>query len=121
MVTSNISKTLVLTVSLTIAALVSGCATSPKVQVVQAGDHQLSKTQLLAEIDKLNETDQKINKKKGVTGTNVAAGLFFWPGLIYTQMDANDARKLVSQRRTHLTTLYGQKLAEENATSKRRT
>lgn len=110
----KISKAAMLAVLITFAALVSGCATSPKVQVVQAGDHALSKDQLLAEINRLNDADEKINEKKGITGTNAAAALFFWPGLIYTQMDANDARKLVDQRRNHLTGLYNQKLAQED-------
>lgn len=109
----KVSKIVTLAVLITVTALVSGCATSPKVQVVQAGDNVLSKDQLLAEINKLNEADQKINDKKGINGTNAAAALFFWPGLIYTQMDASDARKLVEQRRNHLTGLYNQKLAHE--------
>ena len=116
----KLSRTLTLVSLITVTALISGCATSPKVQVVSAGDNALSKDQLLAEITKLNEADQKINSKKGVTGTNVAAALFFWPGLIYTHMDANDAGRLVEQRRNHLTSLYNQKLEQENSkTSKR--
>lgn len=109
----KISTTLVLVSLITVTGLLSGCATSPKVQVVQAGDHTLSKDQLLVEIERLNCADAEINAKKGVTGTNVAAALFFWPGLVYTQMDASDARRLVEQRRNYLTSLYNQKLAQE--------
>lgn len=116
----KVSKIIMLATLITFATLVSGCATSPKVQVVQAGDNVLSKDQLLAEINKLNEADQKISDKKGITGTNAAAALFFWPGLIYTQMDANDARKLVEQRRNYLTGLYNQKLAQEERKTQQR-
>lgn len=117
----KLSKIAMITTLIALTALASGCATSPKVQVVQAGDTALSKEQLLAEINRLNDADEKINEKKGINGTNAAAALFFWPGLIYTQMDASDARKMVEQRRNHLTGLYNQKLAQENSKTQRRT
>jgi hypothetical protein len=87
-------------------------ATSPKVQVAQAGDNHLTKEQLLCEIDKLNDAERQVDSKRGVTGTNVAAALFFWPGLVYTHMDASEASRLIEQRRSHLTALYNQKLAQ---------
>jgi hypothetical protein len=114
------SKTVAIVALITITTLVSACATSPKVQVMQACDRSLSKEQIMCELDKLNTTDCEINQKKGINGTNVAAALFFWPGLIYTQLDASDARKLVSQRREYLTSLYNEKLAQEKPKSHRR-
>lgn len=108
---SQMSKTLLLFI--TLATLISGCATSPKVNVVQAADHTLTKEQLLAEISKLDSANKEIDSKKGVTGTNVAAALLFWPGLVYTHMDASEATRLVDQRRNHLTNLYNQKVAQE--------
>lgn len=94
-------------------SLLSGCATSPKVQVVQAGDNNLTKQELLAEISRLDCAEKEIDSKKGVTGTNVAAALFFWPGLVYTHLDASEATRLVDQRKNHLTNLYNQKVAQE--------
>lgn len=117
----KLSRIAMITTLIALTALASGCATSPKVQVVQAGDTALSKEQLLSEINRLNDADERINEKKGLNGTNAAAALFFWPGLIYTQMDASDARKMVEQRRNHLTGLYNQKLAQENGKTQRRT
>lgn len=98
---------------LCMAVFVTGCATSPKVQVIQPGDNNLTKEQLADEIARLNQADKEIDSKKGVTGTNVAAALFFWPGLVYTHMDASEANRMVEQRRNHLTMLYNQKLAQE--------
>lgn len=93
--------------------LLAGCATSPKIQPVCVGDNQLTKEQLVAEIQKLDYEQQKIDNKKGVTGTNVASALFWLPGLCYTYYDAGEATRLIQQRRSHLTTLYNQKMAEE--------
>jgi hypothetical protein len=110
-------KTMIATV--TMLAFVCGCATSPKVQTVQVGDNMLTKDQIACELSKLDETQQNIESKKGVTGTNVAALLFFWPALAYTYIDASDATKLVETRRAHLTSLYNQKTAQENGKKSR--
>lgn len=106
--------------TLALVALVCGCATSPKMQVVQAGDNHLTKTQLVAEMSKLDMAQQEIDSKKGVTGTNVAAALFWLPGLAYTYYDAGEATRMISERRSHLTALYNQKLDDERKSSKRR-
>jgi hypothetical protein len=87
----------------------AACSTSPKTQVVQMGDNTMSKQQIVAELSRLNQAEQEINSKKGLTGTNAAAFLFWWPGLAYTYYDAGEALKLVEQRRSHLTALYNQK------------
>jgi hypothetical protein len=84
----------------------AACSSSPKTQVVQMGDNQLSRTQIQAELTKLNQAEQQIQSKKGLTGTNVAAFLFWWPGLAYTYYDANEAMKLIENRRSHLTAIY---------------
>lgn len=34
----------------------------------------------------------------GMSGRNVAMGLFFWPGIIVNQMNAGDARKAATER-----------------------
>lgn len=103
----------------TVVSLIYGCATSPKMQPVQIGDNNLSKEQLVAEINRLDAAQQQIDSKKGMTGTNVAAALFWLPGLAYTYYDAGEATRLVEQRRAHLTTLYNQKLAQQGRSGKR--
>ena len=86
-----------------------GCATSQKIQVVQPGDQNLSCTALMDEIRKLDQAKANIDSKKGVTGTNVAAALFWLPGLVYTYYDAGEASRLISDRRNALTSLYNGK------------
>ncbi len=90
-------------------ALLSGCATSQKVQVVQMGDDKLSCDKIRNELAQLDKADAEVNGKKGATGTNVAAALFFWPALAYTYIDAKDANKAISDRRSHLTAIGNKK------------
>lgn len=104
-------------VAVTLVSILSGCATSPKVHPVQMADNQLSKEQLVAELNKLDMVQQEIDSKKGVTGTNVASFLFWMPGLAYTYYDASEASKLVEQRRSHLTSIYNQKMSQHGAKS----
>lgn len=89
--------------------LLGGCATSQKIQVVQAGDHKLSCSQLQGELERLDQAEQTVESKKGVTGTNVAAALFWLPGLAYTYYDAGQANEAIQNRRSHLTKLYNEK------------
>ena len=92
-----------------IAALLSGCATSEKIQVVQPGDPNLSCGAIKDEIAKLDKAQSDIDSKKGMTGTNVAAALFWLPGLAYTYYDAGEAQRLISDRKSALTTIYNNK------------
>jgi hypothetical protein len=102
-----------LTILMATILFISGCATSPKVKVIQPGDNNLTREQLKEEISRLDRADSEVDSKKGVTGTNVAAALFFWPGLLYTHMDASEATRLIEQRRSHLMNLYNQKVAQD--------
>ena len=110
----KVQKTGVVVVLLmSLLSALGGCATSPKINAVQMGDNQLTRDQLASEICKLDQSQQCIDKNKGVTGTNVAAALFWLPGLAYTYYDAGEATRLVNERRTHLTALYNQRVAAE--------
>jgi hypothetical protein len=88
---------------------VVSCSTSKKIQAVQFGDEKLSTDGLLAELKKLDDAQEDVNSKKGMTGTNVASALFWLPGLAYTYYDAGEANGLIEQRRAHLRALYSKK------------
>ena len=90
-------------------AMVSGCATSKKIQVVEAGDNKLTCEQLKQELAQLEKSSESVDSKKGVTGTNVASALFWLPGLAYTYYDAGQAEELIGERKSHLTNLYNDK------------
>lgn len=92
-----------------ILTLATGCATSPKIQVVQPGDNKMTCEQLAADLERLDEAAASVQGKKGATGTNVAAALFWLPGLAYTYFDAGQAMEAINARRSHLTQLYNDK------------
>ncbi|HEC84215.1 MAG: hypothetical protein DRR08_18160 [Candidatus Parabeggiatoa sp. nov. 2] len=91
------------------ALATAGCATSKKVDIVQPGDHKLSCTELKAELQKLDNAQADVDSNKAVTGTNVAAALFWLPGLAYTYYDAGEASRLIADRKAHITQLYNEK------------
>jgi len=91
------------------SVLVAGCATSKKIQVVQIGDDKMSCDEITRELARLDQAQDDIDSKKGVTGTNVAAALFWLPGLAYTYYDAGEATEAIAERRSHLTGIYNDK------------
>jgi hypothetical protein len=50
-----------------------------------------------------------MRKKNGITGTNVAAAVIFWPAIIGTYANANDAIKAAKARKEHLVALSTKK------------
>ena len=92
-----------------VSGLLFGCATSQKIQVVQPGDQNLSCSTVKEELAKLDKAQADVDSKKGVTGTNVAAAILWIPGLAYTYYDAGEATRLISDRKSSLTTIYNNK------------
>ena len=93
---------------LLLGTLISGCATSQKIQVVQPGDNKLSCEQLSNELEKLEEAQAEVDSNKGMTGTNIAAALFWLPGLAYTYYDAGQAVEALNGRKSHLASIYNE-------------
>ncbi len=91
------------------AMMLAGCSTSEKVAVQQIDDDKLSCTDLKMEFVRLDAAQKDVESKKGATGTNVAAALFWLPGLAYTYYDAGQADQALRDRRSHLTGLYNKK------------
>ena len=87
----------------------TACSTSEKVQSKQIGDSEMSCEQLLAETEKLDLAKEEIDSKRGATGTNVAAAIFWLPGLAYTYYDAGQADQLILERKAWLAQLYDEK------------
>jgi len=105
----NIKKISFISIILLMTFLFAGCATSKKVQIVQVGDNNLSCSELQRELARLDDAEDEVDSKKGVTGTNVASALFWLPGLAYTYYDAGQATEAINDRRSHLTEIYNQK------------
>lgn len=91
------------------AIVLTGCASSQKIQPLKSTDYDLSCKELSEELAKLDEVQGRVDKNKSANGTNVAAAIFWVPGLAYTMNDAGEATRLINQRRDNLEHFYDQK------------
>jgi hypothetical protein len=90
-----------------VTALV-GCASPTVVQSVKPGDAGLSCAQLQNEFVDADKFKKDAEGEKGVTGGNVARVLF-WPAIVGTYMNANEAIAAADNRKVHLANLMSQK------------
>ena len=100
-------KLLLILITLT---FVASCATPHVVSVVGPNDNNMTCSQLDSEIAIASnyKRDARAEKSLG-TATNVGA-LFFWlPGMVATQMNANEAIKAADNRINHLGRLKSKK------------
>lgn len=98
-------KRLALASALVLTLSLGACATPTVVQVEQPGDRAMSCEQLAAAVDETNRFEQEARRERGVTGTNVAAAILFWPALAGTYMNTEEAIRAAESRRNHLNTL----------------
>jgi hypothetical protein len=94
---------------LTSALILGGCATPHVVEKEKLSDEKLSCAELRAEIKEAERYKEEARKERGVTGTNVAAVLFFLPGLAATYVNTEDAIRAAEARKEHLMEIYKQK------------
>lgn len=94
---------------LAIGAFVTGCATPHVVQAVKTTDASMTCIQIAAETAEADRFRADAQKEKGVTGTNVAAAILFWPAMIGTYTNANEAIAAADTRKVHLANLSAQK------------
>ena len=87
---------------LTVCAALCGCASPKVVDVRQAGDDNLSCAQLTDQYQDAQDFEAKARKTRGVTGTNVAAAVFFWPALVGTYSNSDDAIEAAKDRQKRL-------------------
>ena len=94
----------VLILALTLAA----CATPEVVDVHKVGDKNLTCEQLEEQFVEAQDFERKARREKGATGTNVAAFLLFWPAMIATYSNVDEAVTAAKDRQERL-----QKIAAE--------
>lgn len=96
--------------AIVIAALaLTACATPQVTQVNQINDVNLTCSQIKTEIAEAKKLEDEARKERKVTGKNVAAAVFFWPALVVTHMNADEAITAAKDRQEMLTKLYQQK------------
>jgi hypothetical protein len=94
--------------------LLTACACPDVVETRKFGDETMSCQQLVTEIREIETAREEISREKGVTGTNVAAAVFFWPALIATHSNVNDAMRALNHRKSHLMEIYNRRSCHLN-------
>lgn len=84
------------------ATALFGCASPTVVQSVKPGDAGLSCAQLQNEYADAERFRMEADKEKSVTGGNVVRALFFWPAILGTAANANEAIAAADTRKVHL-------------------
>ncbi|MDE0208514.1 MAG: hypothetical protein OXJ64_01365 [Boseongicola sp.] len=72
------------------------------VSVQQVGDDDLNCDQIKQQFVEAQEFEKEARKEKGVTGTNVAAALVFWPALLGTYSNVDEAVTAARDRQERL-------------------
>ncbi len=88
--------------------LVSAC-THQKVSVQEFDDKDKTCAQLERDIKEMENLEQEIEEKTGMSGRNVGMAIVFWPGILVNEMNADDARDRAADRKKHLFDLYDEK------------
>jgi len=99
------------------ALVLAGCASPEVVQEKQSRDETLNCQQLIAAVDEAKDFERKARGERKATGTNVAAAIFFWPGLIATYSNTEDAISAAKERQNHLMKIYAEKKCAEETTA----
>lgn len=95
--------------------LISGCVSNRAIQTVQPDDYSKSCETLQYELTQLGATFEDAKDDSGVTAKNVGLALVFWPGIIVNEVRSNKNQDSISNRVTHLSSLYNQKCLRQQA------
>jgi len=88
--------------------ILSGCATPTVVQTVKPGDNGLTCSQMQNEYTDMQRFKAAADKEKGMTGGNVARAILFWPAILGTFSNANEAIAAAETRKVHLANIMNQ-------------
>ncbi len=102
-------------IGMTLFAALTGCATPTVVTERTAADLNLSCEALLSEISEAERFENDARGDRGVTGTNVAAAVVFWPALLGTYANTEEAIKAAQGRQVYLSGLYEDKNCTNSA------
>ena len=91
------------------AAFLGGCASPTVVESKQSNDRMMSCDALKTAYGEAKDFESKARKERGVTGTNVAAAIFFWPAMLGTYKNTEDAIDAAKERQKHLETVAAEK------------
>ncbi len=84
------------------AAALTACATPTVVDTRKVGDQLLSCDQIKNEIAEAERFEKEARKERTVTGKNVAAAILFWPALLGTYSNTEQAIDAARERRENM-------------------
>ena len=88
--------------------MIASCASPTVVDVMMPGDEKLSCAQLQNAYAETKRYKREADGEKGVTGGNVAR-LLFWPSIVGTYLNANEAIQAADSRTVHLANIMRNK------------
>lgn len=95
--------------ALTVVIAAVGCASPTVVQSKKVGDSDMTCPQLKVAYAEAVDFEEKARKERGLTGTNVAAAIFFWPAMIGTYKNVEEATDAAKARQKHLEAIAAEK------------
>lgn len=95
--------------SVLLPLLLCACASPTVVQAVKPGDTGLTCAQLQNEYVDAERFRKEAENEKTVTGGNVARAILFWPAILGTAANANEAISAANSRKVHLASQMSQK------------
>ena len=102
-------------VSMTLAVLLlASCVSNQTLRTVEPRDYDMNCDQLKYELTGLGAKFDDAEDDSGLTGKNVALGIFFWPGIIVNERQAGRNEDSINDRVIHLNTLYVDKCVGKN-------
>lgn len=88
--------------ALAAATVLGACATPTVVETRKTGDAVLGCEQIRYELAEADRFEREARNERKVTGTNVAAAVFFWPALLATYANSDQAINAARERKAHL-------------------
>lgn len=95
--------------TLALLMALAGCATPTVVPVRTPSDSALTCTRLQDGFDAAVKAEAEARDTRGANGRNIAAVIFFWPALLGTFFNSEEAIDAAQARQRHLMTLAEQK------------
>lgn len=95
--------------SVALAGMLAACASPAVVQSVKAGDNGLTCAQLQNDFQDADKARADADKEKGMTGGNVVRAILFWPAILGSFSNANEAIAAADARKVNLSNLMSQK------------
>jgi len=87
----------------------NSCAKPTVVESIMPGDNELNCGQLKNAVAEAQRFIKEAEGVKGGTGENITRGIFFWPAIIQSYSNANEAIAAANTRKVHLFNIMRQK------------